>query len=60
MKTVTYDETLWQIVPIEPTDEMFMAGYNERSNQIRNDDESIVDVYKAMLSAAPNLQDDKP
>lgn len=26
MKTVTYDETLWKLVPIKPTDDMVWAG----------------------------------
>ena len=47
MKTVTFDESVWQLVPVEPTIEMVKAathsavGFGTRA------------AYKAMLSAAP-------
>ena len=39
----------WKLVPIEPTHEMFRAGYNELEQS-----ESIDKIYKAMLEAAPD------
>ncbi len=47
MKTVTFDESVWQLVPVEPTIEMVQAathksvGFGTRA------------AYQAMLAAAP-------
>ena len=38
----------WKLVPIEPTHEMFCAGYHELEKC-----ELIESIYKAMLEAAP-------
>ncbi len=51
----------WKLVPIEPTAEMIAAGawmeyFEESSNMHMVDDEDVVDVYKAMLSAAPEYK----
>ena len=49
MKTVTFDESVWQFVPVEPTIEMVTAathsavGFGTRA------------AYQAMLAAAPKL-----
>ena len=51
MKTVTFDENVWQLVPVEPTIEMISAatrdsvGFGTRAE------------YKAMLVAAPKFED---
>ena len=51
MKTVTFDENVWQLVPVEPTIEMISAatrdsvGFGTRAE------------YKAMLAAAPKFED---
>lgn len=50
MKTVTFDESVWQLVPVEPTIEMISAatrdsvGFGTRA------------VYQAMLAAAPKFE----
>lgn len=49
MKTITYDESKWQLVPKEPTTEMFRVGcevHDQRPSEVR-------EVYSAMLAAAP-------
>ncbi len=38
----------WRLVPVEPTKEMFAAGYDELENS-----ESIELIYKRMISASP-------
>ena len=38
----------WRLVPVEPTKEMFSAGYDELENS-----ESIELIYKRMISASP-------
>lgn len=38
----------WKLVPVEPTHEMFCAGYHELEQS-----ESIEAIYKTMLEAAP-------
>ena len=43
MKTVTFDESVWQLVPVEPTPEMLVAIGGAKPR------------YKAMLTAAPKL-----
>ena len=58
MRTVTYDETQWKLVPIEPSIEMLssITGYNEPSsydvNIVRRD-------YSAALQAAPPYPEDE-
>ncbi len=53
-KTVAWMDALpegWQLVPIEPTDEMIFSPSNcEETNWIC--------VWKAMLAAAPKLEDE--
>ena len=59
MKTVTYDETKWQLVPIIPTGTMIGAGNDEgewgyyESSLSGPYKGNPADIYKAMLSAAP-------
>lgn len=52
MKTVTFDETKWKLVPIEPTDEMIRAYIHQplMSGQ---------ELYKLMIAAAPEYQAEK-
>jgi hypothetical protein len=47
--TTTYDPATHKLAPIEPTDEMASIGLLH----VMNDDATIVDVWGAMLSAAP-------
>jgi hypothetical protein len=53
----------WQLVPIEPTDEMFTAGW-QRANHgdAINKSGAITDtacghIYRAMLAIAPTIKD---
>ena len=48
MKTVTFDEAQWQLVPKEPTVEMQAAGLSARIER----DQNTANTYKAMLAAA--------
>jgi hypothetical protein len=54
MRTVTYDETLWKLVPKEPSTGMINAG---ECGCMDND--VTVYIYHAMLSAAPEYKEDK-
>lgn len=48
MKTVTYDETKWVMVPIEPTQTMCEA-FNDSDNGRK----SLRERYISMLAAVP-------
>jgi hypothetical protein len=52
MRTVTFDEKEWKIVPKEPTFLMIEAG----NQQIDSDSE---EVYAAMLAISPPLDEQK-
>ena len=69
MKTITYDETTYKLVPIEPTETMIIHGFE--SDPKHNDDPDIFEkyhnmsgcqraawtaseCYKAMIEAAPD------
>lgn len=56
MKTITFDETKWQLVPKHPTDEMIAAAYvlGEASA------EGIDEMWADMLAAAPAKQENTP
>jgi hypothetical protein len=62
MKTVTYDETKWQLVPKYPDDNMEKAGSKCKGPVLGETYISFVgcdvaiQVYKAMLSAAPTME----
>lgn len=54
MKTVAFDETKWQLVPIEPTQEMTNHVIDERLEAlVAGKEHTLIDIYKAMLAAAP-------
>lgn len=53
MKTITFDETKWKLVPIEPTKEMDRAAMRKTSQASYGD---AIDAYSAMLSAAPEYE----
>lgn len=59
MKTITYDDTKWKLVPIEPTRDMKESGYMQLpiigAESVGAD--RITDMYKAMLSAAPRPEE---
>lgn len=48
MKTVTFDPTKWQLVPVEPTQKMLNSAWD---NMVYRTE--ILASYQAMLSAAP-------
>lgn len=59
MKTVTFDEKLWKLVPIEPTEEMANAFVDEDSSitlKQTNLPQAIKRLYQAMIAAAPQPQ----
>jgi hypothetical protein len=49
MKTTTYDETQWRLVPIEPTTEMLEAGSRAADLYSR----STLGIWFDVLAAAP-------
>ena len=48
MRTVTFDETMWQLVPKEPTQKMLNSAWD---NMVYRTE--MLASYQAMLSAAP-------
>lgn len=53
MKTITYDETTWKLVPIEPTPAMITAAL-ESSHLLTV--RRVMACYDAMLAAAPEAK----
>lgn len=53
MKTVTYDETKWKLVPINADKVMRVAGEREWRH------ENLYRIWEAMLSAAPSYNGKK-
>ena len=62
MKTVTFDESVWQLVPVEPTVIMVSDGASAQKKKLDNYALSgswppighgIDAAYQAMLAAAP-------
>lgn len=60
MKTITYDETKYQLVPIEPTEEMIegvckimLARLRHGGERNKGIEHGIQENWSAMLSAAP-------
>ena len=63
MKTVTFDESVWQLVPVDTTDAMYDAGKSAGAGEVckkwdGNGYEfgSPSPVYAAMLAAAPEYK----
>ena len=57
MKTITYDETTWKLVPIEPTYEMLEAGEGAIAPTYTDTPVSVpFDIYRARLAAAPEAK----
>lgn len=50
MMTATFDETKWQLVPVEPSIAMCIHGAEKVAG---SDGRSMAEVYRAMLHAAP-------
>jgi hypothetical protein len=53
MKTITFDESLWKLVPIEPTDFQVHMGQHGVTTSC------AIAIYKAMLAAAPEAAADE-
>lgn len=53
MKTVTYDETRWKLVPVKATHEMLEAAFLCTAISV----ERLERAYRAMLSASPDGQE---
>ena len=62
MKTVTFDESVWQLVPVEPTIIMVSDGASAQKKKLRDYalggslppiGHGIDAAYRAMLTAAP-------
>lgn len=63
MKTTTYDETKWKLVPVEPTKEMMSAavrlvnGGDVYENIVKSaldiEERIYSEVYDSMIAAAP-------
>ena len=59
MKTVTYDETKWVLVPVEPTDEMVEAAWDSDAADYVGEHKRIHSLglaWSAMIAAAPSAQ----
>lgn len=54
MKTVTFDESSWKLVPIDPTPEMTLAAHLYYQNAMTKfGDFAPLGIYTSMLAAAP-------
>lgn len=53
MKTITYDENEWKLVPVEPTHEMVLVGVNAGVNASHLGEKWFPAAYRAALAAAP-------
>ena len=52
-KTITYDDTLYCLVPIEPTTQMYEAAIVAFHAPENRHGAILDEVYKAMLAASP-------
>lgn len=61
MKTVTYDEKIYKLVPIEPTEDMCQYG-RKRFKEIKFPviSHKMYHSFKAMLEAAPEYESGLP
>ena len=56
MSTLTFDDALWQLVPIEPTPAMLERGANCQEyahDDVHPNDAGV--IYRAMLDAGPKF-----
>lgn len=54
MKTITFDETKWKLVPVQPTREMLMAALDADNASYDNHQYVLTEQWKDMLAAAPS------
>lgn len=54
MKTITFDETKWKLVPVEPTREMLIAALDTDNASYDNHQYVLTEQWKDMLAAAPS------
>lgn len=57
MKTVTYDETQWKLVPIEPTDKMASLAEGWIDAAERGEPVDLIDMVMSIIEAAPPYPD---
>jgi len=53
MKTITFDETKWKLVPVQPTREMLMAALDADNASYDNHQYVLTEQWNAMLAATP-------
>jgi NOL1/NOP2/fmu family ribosome biogenesis protein len=59
MKTVTFDETKWKLVPLEPTYEMLDGAYEGISLSTAHTNHGVeAHVYHAFISRAPEHKEE--
>ncbi len=56
IRTDTYNTDEWRLVPVEPTENMIEAGENTPHVDNTSSCWQSVEIYKAMLEAAPEYQ----
>ena len=59
LRTVTYDDSKFKIVPISPTNEMtsFLADVLDDPENDRSSWDLSENMYRAMIAAAPEYQE---
>jgi len=54
LRTITFDDSIYKLVPLEPTDEMRF-----QTTHVHNDieDEDILEMLRVAIASAPEYQD---
>lgn len=62
LRTITFDDEQWRVVPREPTEDMLLRGYSALMawDARTGDDYGIREVFLAMLAAAPEPPAQQP
>ena len=60
MKTITFDETKWKLVPVQPTREMLMAALDADNASYDNHQYVLTEQWKDMIGAAPTVPPQEP
>ena len=58
LRTITFDDSIYKLVPLEPSNEMLDASWKYHSSSkyaecVLPDDVTDAECYKAMIAAAP-------
>lgn len=61
LRTITFDDSIYKLVPREPTEEMLSSaweyhGSSRYSERVLQDAVTDAECYKAMIAAAPEYQ----